>query len=190
MIIYLEGPDGSGKSTLLNDIANHIHDKFKVDIIRNANQFIPTHPKADHRINETLLFYTLRKLAKDDKAVYIIDRGPISDLVYRVFDSYDWVTTPNKVIEFFKKYSNKIMTIYCRTDLAEKKMLERGDENPIAIEKHKEITKLFDLFMSSYKDRVKYNVIRHDYSKKSSTKQILSKVDYFCYMNGCEEYEL
>lgn len=187
MIIYLEGPDGSGKSTLLSSIANHIHNKFKVDFLSNANRFIPTHPKAENRVSEKELFRQLKRMAKDDKTVYIIDRGPISDLVYRVFDSYNWVTTPNKVIEFFKKYSNKIMTIYCRTDLAEKKMLERGDDNPIAKQKHKEITKLFDLFMSSYKDRVKYNVVQHDYSKKSSTKQILNKVDYFCYMNGCEE---
>ena len=147
MIIYFEGPDGSGKSTLLNTIYNDLINKgYKVD--PQANRFIPTHPKAEYRVSERQLFRQLKRMSEDDSKVYLIDRGPISDIIYRVFDDYKPVTTPARVASFISAHMFNTVTIYCRTDLAEQKMLERGDDNPIAIQRHKEITKLYDLFMN------------------------------------------
>ena len=43
---------------------------------------------------------------------------------------------------------------FCDNDIAEQKMLERGDDNPIAIEKHKEITKCYRNYMTFIKHEV------------------------------------
>ena len=174
MIIYFEGPDGSGKSTLLNTIYNDLVNKgYKVD--PQANRFIPTHPKAEKRVSEKELFRQLKRMARDNSTVYLVDRGPISDIVYRVFDNYTPVTTFDKFMDFMAQNYFDIVTIYCRTDLAEQKMLERGDENPIAIQKHKEITKVYDIVMNG----TPLSDLRFDYSKKNTLRIVMKKVNIF-----------
>ena len=185
MIVYFEGPDGSGKSTLLNAIANDLINKgYKVDA--QANSFIPTHPKAEYRVSERQLYRALKKMANDKSTVYLVDRGPISDIVYRVFDDYTPVTTYYKFMDFMAHNYFNILPIYCRTDLAEKKMLERGDENPIAIKRHKEITKVYDIIMND----TPLGDLRFDYSKKSSLKKVLKAVNYFVWECPHDEVKL
>lgn len=178
MIIYFEGPDGSGKSTLLTAIDNDLINKG-YDVDPQANRFIPTHPKAEKRVSERELFRQLKRMAKDNSTVYLIDRGPISDIIYRVFDDYKPVTTPRRVVDFITSHMFNTITIYCRTDLAEQKMLERGDENPIAIQRHKEITKLYDLFMNG----VICPDIQFDYSKKNSLRTVMKYVEKWVKIN-------
>ena len=185
MIIWLEGPDGSGKSTLKDSIYDTLtegkYNTNKVDA--NGELLIPTHPARDGRLNEQQLFKQLKKMVLSD-CVYIVDRGPRSDCIYRVFDNYKPVTTLNKVINFIKHYNNKIFLCYCRTDVAEEKMLERGDENPVALTRHKELTRLYDMVMGLISVNCPYNFRKYDFTKKRSINELLGQISYFVYMNG------
>lgn len=180
MIIYLEGPDGSGKTTLIDSIG---------DVLEGANVYydvhgkklVSTYPQDPNRLTERQLFAALRKMAKSNY-VYIVDRCVISDIVYRVFDNYKPVTILHKVIEFLKKYNSRIFLVYCRTEKAEKYMLERGDNNPIAVTKHKEISRVFDLVMSEIAANIKYNYYKYDFTKKRSLNELLGMISYFVYM--------
>lgn len=182
MIIYLEGPDGSGKSTLCLSASEMLRESGYV-VDDNANVLVPTHPKLDNRLNEKQLFAQLKEMA-NSKYVYIIDRCMISDYVYRVFDSFNTVTTFAKIIKFLKDYAHKILLIYCNNKKAEKYMLERGDESPIAIQHHSEISKVFDIVMDSIKPVMPYTFIHYDFTKRKAINETLGKISYFAYMNN------
>lgn len=177
MIIYLEGPDGSGKSTLADRIAELCKDRdYEFD--RFAERIISTHPCRLDRIGPKQLFDELDYMAKD-KAVYILDRGPISDNIYRIFDNYEPVSTLDKYVAKFQEYGNRIIIIYCRTREAEKRMLERGDDNPVALTRHKELTKAYDVIMSAVlvNSVNKYPFLKFDYSEENATENILKIVE-------------
>lgn len=180
MIIYLEGPDGSGKSTLLRNLKEVLQQNWKVDAY--ANMRIPTHPARSGRVTEKVLYSELKKMANDKHTVYIVDRGPISDIVYRVFDDYSQVTTLSKLTEFMRNNSRGIYTIYCCSSKAEENMLKRGDDNPIALTKHKEITKVYNLVMNVLQSVVKYNIVTYDYNKRGDFNKIMQGAQYFCHM--------
>ena len=150
MIIYLEGPDGSGKSTLSDKLVEVLmkHDK-QVYQVKDGNCAINTHPKKADRNTLNELYLALVTMAYDDEKIYVLDRGPVSDIIYRHFDNYKPVANEKSLIKLFEAMNidNKIIIIMCLTDVAEQKMLERGDDNPIAIAKHKEITKQYKAFM-------------------------------------------
>ena len=184
MIIYLEGPDGSGKSTLVSSIVDALNENPDVKYLNpDAKELVSTYPKDPNRLTERQLFAQLKKMAMSDE-IHILDRCFISDCVYRVFDNYKPVTTLHKCIEFLKKYNQKVFTIYCRTKDAEDYMLKRGDDNPIAIEKHKEITRVYDMVMSLVSANLKYNYFKYDFTKKRSINELLGAISYFVYMNN------
>lgn len=185
MIIYLEGPDGSGKSTLTQHICKALDEHPDVRYINpNARDLVPTHPnRPDIRMNEKALFAKLRRMALDNE-VHILDRCFISDCIYRIFDDFAPVTNIHKCIEFLNKHNKRVFTIYCRTANAEDFMLKRGDDNPIAIKKHKEITKAYDMIMSLIFANVKYNCFKYDFTKKRSINELLGAINYFVAMNS------
>lgn len=179
MIIYLEGADGSGKSTLVELLKDSLHKYAKVDA--EANKRIPTHPKKPGRLTETQMYNQLKQMAKDN-VIHIIDRGPISDIVYRVFDDYPALTTIDKLENFLADNNNRILTIYCSSPIAQVKMMERGDDNPIAIEHHSEISKVFNIVMDSIYNTLPYNYIVYDFNRQGSINEVLALANYFCYM--------
>lgn len=179
MIIYLEGVDGTGKSTLVRMLEDSLSEFGKVDA--KANERIPTYPTRPNRVNQTKLFKELKAMARDN-VIHIIDRGPISDIIYRVFDDYDPVTTLDKVEEFIKLYNNRILTIYCRNSNAKRNMLERGDDNPIAIAKHDELSKSFDIVMNILFNNLSCNCAIYDFNDRNSIGEVLGHANYFVYM--------
>lgn len=140
MIIYLEGPDGSGKSTLSDAITDELITRdMPVMQIKDGNCGIDTHPKSQYRNTPDQLISAFAQLAYGD-IIYVLDRGPISDVIYRCYDEYEPVISVDKVVNLLSLLKNKVKVIFCDNDIAEQKMLERGDDNPIAIARHKEIT--------------------------------------------------
>lgn len=185
MLIIFEGPDGSGKSTLQDKVCE-IMQKYSpaIKVLNNAEWLILTHPKSDTRVNERELYKQLKRMATCKDTVYLVNRGPISDIIYRIFDNYSTVTTFPKLLDFIVKYQRQIIIVYCNSKIAEQKMLERGDENPVAISRHKEISKIYDLLMSIIDSKVKYSLKKFDMSKKNDTNRIISDITYTCYMLG------
>ena len=140
MIIYLEGPDGSGKSTLANEIAKYLKDEgYEVD--RFAERNVSTHPTRPYRLDKMHLLDELKYMERDN-TVHILDRGPLSDVVYRVFDNYEPVATMTDYLNFFA--SHAAIIIYCRTGNAEKAMNDRGDDKILVNKEKNEITFLYD----------------------------------------------
>ena len=140
MIIYLEGPDGSGKSTLSDAITAEL---IKRDLLviqtKDGKCDIDTHPRSAHRNTAPQLITNFVDMAYKD-VIFVLDRGPISDVIYRCYDEYEPVISVDKVVDLLSLLKDKVKVIFCNNDIAEQKMLERGDDNPIAINKHKEIT--------------------------------------------------
>ena len=154
MIIYLEGPDGSGKSTLSDALTDELITRdMPVIQTKDGKCGVDTHPKSPFRNTPDQLISALAQLAYSDM-IYVLDRGPISDVIYRHFDEYEPVLNEGQVVDLLSLLKDKVKVIFCDNDIAEQKMLERGDDNPIAIEKHKEITNCYRNFMKFIKHEV------------------------------------
>lgn len=173
MIIYIEGVDGSGKTTLLNMLAEKI-DPIKIirgiELIKDANKFIPTLPTVKDRVSSHDLVKEIKRMASDDTTIYLVDRGPISDIIYRTFDEYKPVIDLDDIIKLLKPLidDDRVLVLFCDSDKAYSKMLDRGDNNKIAITHHKQLRYLFNNIMplfSNYKvdmfsnDKDVYNLI-------------------------------
>ena len=179
MIIYLEGVDGTGKSTLVRMLEDTLSRFGKVDA--EGNKRIPTHPNRPGRVTQAKLFKELKAMARDN-VIHIVDRGPISDVIYRVFDTHKSVTTMEKVQDFLQEFNNRVLVIYCRNNMAKRNMLERGDENPIAISKHDELSKAFDIVMELVFKNLACNCAIYDYTYSNSINEVLGHANYFAYM--------
>ncbi len=173
MIIYLEGVDGSGKTTLLNMLAEKL-DPIRIirgiELIKDANKFIPTLPTVKDRVSSHDLVKEIKRMASDDTTIYLVDRGPISDIIYRTFDEYEPVIDLDDIIKLLKPLidDDRVLVLFCDSDKAYSKMLDRGDNNKIAITHHKQLRYLFNNIMplfSNYKvdmfnnDKDVYNLI-------------------------------
>lgn len=175
MIIYLEGPDGSGKSTLADNIAKMCQEKgYEFD--RFAEKNISTHPQRPDRIDKEHMLDELRYMANTD-IVHILDRGPISDNIYRMFDNFEPVAKLEDYVKLFKEGGDKVMIIYTRTENAEKAMLERGDDNPVALRRHKELTKAYDAVMGILNCAINFKLIKFDYMEEGATEGMLKIVE-------------
>lgn len=162
MILYIEGPDGSGKSTLTRRAkwnCGNLSIPYEL-----AEPSIQTNPKRPNRISEKELLLKLYAMLKDDKKLYILDRGPISDCIYRLFDEYEPVMQLDDIVDLFSRYRDKILIVYCNNADAEQYMLERGDDNPVALEKHHKISSAYDMIMPLLYTKLRY--LKYDFTQE------------------------
>lgn len=143
MIVYIEGPDGTGKTTLAHNI-DKVCAQHGLKCIF-GERLIQTNPTKPGRVSDTRLAYRLIHMLRNDRTVFILDRGPISDCVYRTFDDYEPVMPLNWLMDIFERFRKKIVFIYANNANAEYYMLQRGDDNPIAIAKHKKISYVYEM---------------------------------------------
>lgn len=174
MIIYIEGVDGSGKSTLADKIAKMCK-KEKFVYERYAERNISTKPDAINRITFEELVKKFEFMA-NDSVLHILDRGPISDCIYRMFDEYEPVGKLQDYISLFDGCKNKLMIVYARTKKAEEMMHKRGDDNPVAISRHKELSKAYDLVMGIVNTYLNNKVIPYDFSKRNAASYVVECV--------------
>lgn len=104
-IIFIEGLPDVGKTYLVNEIRKlNLKDVYTVDEIINENiDNVFTSPENEFLLNDEM------KVNKYDHGTIIIDRGPISTLVYnqvlhRIDNNYD--------ISNIEKWFNKFLDIY------------------------------------------------------------------------------
>lgn len=162
MILYIEGPDGSGKTTLAHNI-DKVCAQHGISCLF-GEPLIQTNPTKPNRVSETELVYQLVKMLRNDEVVYILDRGPISDCVYRVFDDYSPVMPLAWLMDIFEHLRNKLVFVYANNANAEYYMLQRGDDNPVAIAKHKKISYVYEM-LKGYFSKAFGGIFTYDFEK-------------------------
>lgn len=145
MIIYLEGPDGSGKTSLANEIRDIA--RAMDYTVYFSESSVSTRPTDKGRVDKDFLKRRMEFMF-DSEALHILDRGPISDCIYRMFDEYEPVMEFPEFYKLLKCYHNKLMLIYCNNKKAEEYMRKRGDDNPVALAKHHKICQAYDMVFS------------------------------------------
>ncbi len=157
MIVYIEGVDGSGKSTIAKSITEHlIKERFVVH--PNAEKMMVTHPWRFDRINrEQLIDRVTSRLLSDE--VFIVDRGELSDIIYRTFDfeKYQALMTLKEYHELYQRHAMSYIIIHCDTNRSEELMLARGEDNKISIVEHQKLRYLFNQIMPLF-GAIKYDV--------------------------------
>lgn len=167
MIIYIEGVDGSGKSTLRDRLLKRLEqvkNLRKIKIEPDGELLIPTRPDAYNRVNKEQLFEQLTTMATDPETVYICDRGPISDIIYRAFDEFEPVSSLNELMWFWLRNGLLIVVVHCVNDRSEELMLQRGEDNPVAIQYHKALKHMYQQIMPLF------GAINYDFSTESDEK--------------------
>jgi energy-coupling factor transporter ATP-binding protein EcfA2 len=152
MIVYIEGVDGSGKSTLAKAISDylktHEFDNKPWIIHPKAHQLMVTHPWRINRITaEQLRERLVRYLLSPE--IYIVDRGELSDIIYRTFDNdkYQALMTLKEYYSLYQEYHHRYVIIHCDSDDSKPLMLARGEDNPISISEHHNLRYLFKQIM-------------------------------------------
>jgi len=147
MIIYIEGVDGSGKSTFAKAITEYLQAQgFKVH--PKAEKMMVTHPWRLDRITAVELRHRIVSRAISNE-VFIVDRGELSDIIYRTFDfeKYQALMTLEEYYNLYRQYSAQHIIVHCDSDRSEELMLARGEDNKISIVEHQRLRYLFKQIM-------------------------------------------
>lgn len=145
MLVFVEGVDGSGKSTLCEKLKG-----LGYDVIRTAN-------------------YTENDFLEDDywrrcsDYPLIMDRSPITEFCYRIYDkriSEYKLSTLEYLVD-----SNKI--IYCKTKKSFDNAMQRGEDNITTRQSHKEISRIYDHFMSMMRVFTNVEILEYDWTKNT-----------------------
>lgn len=148
MIIWVEGPDGSGKSTLVNklvdtcgyntiDLCGRMKDKYK----------------------EAQWWYNFREEYTDTRGTYVIDRSPLSEAVYRLYDKeVPWCRDSD-----VRACLNLGKIIYCRTDNEFESAMQRGEDNIVTKESHDRICTIYDVLVDYFETIGRIPVLRYNY---------------------------
>ena len=174
MIIYFEGPDGSGKSTLITYLSRRLDQLQRlrgIKVVEHGERLIPTRPYQPNRIEPSALMVKLAEMAIDKETVYILDRGPLSDIIYCAFNGYQPVISLSTWFVFWLNYSDMITMVYCDSDVAEEMMLARGDNYPIAVQYYKQIRYMYQQVMPMF------SPCRYDMAKHKTSEDMLARVN-------------
>jgi thymidylate kinase len=156
MIIYIEGVDGSGKSTFAKALTKYLQETgFTVH--PKAEKAMVTHPWRLDRVKKDKLEFEIRSRISS-RDVHIVDRGELSDIIYRTFDfeKYSALMTLKEYYELYLQCSHKYIVVHCDTARSEELMLARGEDNVISITEHQKLRYLFNQIMPLF------NAIKYD----------------------------
>lgn len=145
MIVILEGPDGSGKSTLTNNLYSYFSKIIETD--KDGESRVETRPGRIKKTKDELMI-ELERMA-NSKKLYLLDRSPISDIVYRVFDDYQPVFSLKDLMSFINRNISRVFIIRCRVDDSYNIMRKRGDDNPVALYRYDEICKVYQIIFDA-----------------------------------------
>ena len=147
MIVYIEGVDGSGKSTFATAITEHLQSKG-FDVVPKGEKSMVTHPWRFDRVTKTELSFRLNQCLTSPQ-IYIVDRGELSDIIYRIFDfeKYSALMTLNDYYDLYQLYANRYIIVHCDSIRSEELMLARGEDNPVSITEHQKLRYVFNMIM-------------------------------------------
>lgn len=145
MLIYVEGVDGSGKTRLVKKLAKDFR-KMGYRVDDKAELRVITHPKGN-RVSESVLYKELELMMRDKSTLFIMDRGPLTDIIYRLVDQEKSVTELGKFLTWASDLADVLNIIYCRTSNAKELMLQRGDDNPYAVKYHDILLRAYEMVM-------------------------------------------
>lgn len=160
MLILLEGADGAGKTTLY-------------DVLRGnfGFNFIKGLPRDD------MGHYLWWKKKIESPYVYFIDRGFISELVYRpVKDDAE----PNITLEEIGNLcSRNLFVIFCKNDNAYANMLLRGDDYIRNNVEHEQIVKRYEQVFDTLNWFTNCWVYEYNYTHEGSLEFLLKRITDF-----------
>lgn len=175
MIIYLEGVDGTGKSTLADALAKRLEDLKPVkgfSVVRDGELLIRTRP-GSRKLNQEQLIEKLSDMAISGDTIYICDRGPLSDIIYRTFDDESPVLPLDNFWFIWLAHQMFIVTVFCDSDKAQELMVARGDDNATAINRHKELRYLYQQIAPMF-NMIPYDVAKHGHDLQEVVNVILA----------------
>ena len=180
MIIYIEGVDGSGKTTLARALAKRLETLSKLNGIKvepDGETMISTKPWQEDRITADALVDNLLKMSKDTTTVYIVDRGPLSDIIYRTFDDgkYSPVLNLEQFLYVWLANSRGFIVVHCDSALSEELMHERGDDNEVSIKEHRKLRYLFQQIMPLFSAKV-FDVKRAISKERVYTQMVVNEI--------------
>lgn len=179
MIIYLEGADGSGKTTLAKQIVKYCKDRDITAV--QAEPLINTNPSRPNRVTSAELMDKLSIMYKCRDIVYVLDRGPISDCIYRLFDDYEPVIDYHYLRLSMEFMFKNTLLIYCRNNNMKKYVEERGDTNPIVKKYHDKIIRVYDMVIGNpfrFSDKNSYYVT-YDFEHKECVDRTWNLIEAF-----------
>jgi len=171
MIVYIEGVDGSGKSTFAKAITEYLQERgFKVH--PKAEKLMVTHPWRLDRVTPSKLSSELRRCLSS-KDIFIVDRGELSDIIYRTFDNHEYsaLMSLKDYYDHYQQHSHQYIIVHCDSDRSEQLMLARGEDNKISIVEHQKLRYLFNQIMPLF------------YARKFDAAESIKNPDYlsaFC----------
>lgn len=189
MIINIEGVDGTGKTTLATELYERLMQLAnikKIKVVRNAEPLISTHPKRPGRLTKEELKQKLSEMVNDNTTVYIIERGVLSDIIYRTFDEYEPVLSLLEYLSFSIVHQSRMIIVACETDNAEELMKARGDDNLISLTRHKELTYIYKQLLPLF-NSIKYDVAKQGNDLQAVINIILAYL--WTGMKKCEEIQ-
>lgn len=147
MIVFVEGSDGSGKSTLIRQLSNRYSN------IRIARD-----------VESGKMWKRLLKFSKHigRNKVLLVDRSPLTELVYRTEDGRESKFNRSLVYKCLK--SGK--TIYCKTLTAYEDAMRRGEDNLCVKERHRNVQKIYDYNVMNLSINGA-KILRYDWRKDS-----------------------
>lgn len=160
MVILLEGPDGAGKSTLYNKLC----ELYKYNFIK-------------HLPRESVGHYLWWQKKIESPFLYFIDRGFISELVYRPIKADD---TPNISLEEIGNLcTNNLCIVYCETEKAYDNMKRRGDDYINDKKEHDMIRLRYGDTMTTLSWFTDATVVTYDFTKARDFVNLVKEIDNF-----------
>ena len=148
MLLLIEGNEGVGKTTLINQLAERIH-------------FVTV--KYPKEVKKT--FQMLYNFIKDE-ILYVLDRGFISDLVYRSLDHKRGQTTLYQIGQLCSSPSG-IKIIFCNNKNAFENAMKRGETNITVEPLHKIIDNRFFFVEEMIKNFTDIETFDYNYEYQS-----------------------
>lgn len=125
MLVLIEGNEGTGKTTLIKQLSKH----FTFITVK--------YPKGKF----DNLYQTLCQFAEADD-VFVLDRGFVSDLVYRIRDKCSCQISLYQIAELCDYY--KIKIVFCHNENGYKDAMRRGEDNVTLEKDYDDITLIFE----------------------------------------------